>query len=220
MRGPGLVEFRLFSVARTGTAARTGPVTGVLSFRGAARVLSKSRIQVGAEMNNPNIWLIVFVALTAFALLVQAIVMLTAYFLVRKTINTMQGKINDLETTVLPILTKTRDTLDSVGPKIESIAADVADLTRRAKEEGAELQATAGDILERVQRQTSRVDTMLTSVMDGVEHAGNVVADSVTRPVRQVNAALAAAKAFLTVLATGRRRGQNDHMIADQDMFV
>ena len=174
---------------------------------------------MGAEMNNETLWLMIFVGLTAVALFGQFIVMLVAYFMVRKTINSMQGKINDVETTVLPILTKTRDTLDKVGPKIESIAADVADLTRRAKEEGAVLQATTADILDRVQRQTSRVDSMVTNVMDGMEHAGNVVADSVTRPVRQVSAALAAAKAFLTVLARGRRP-QNDHVIADQDMFV
>ena len=171
-------------------------------------------------MNNETTWLIVFVALTAFALLVQAIVMAVAYFTVRKTLNTVQGKISEVETTVVPILTKTKDLLDSVGPKIESIAADVADLTRKAQEQGTELQATASDILDRVQRQTSRVDAMLTNVMDGMEHAGNVVSDSVTRPVRQVSAALAAAKAFLTVLATGRRRIQNDHVVADQDMFV
>ena len=172
------------------------------------------------NMNHETIWLIVFVGLTAFALLIQAIVMAVAYFMVRRTINSVQGKINEVESKVLPILTRTRDTLDSVGPNVESIAADMADLTRRVKEEGAELHATASDILDRVHRQTTRVDSMLTNVMDGMEHASNVVADSVTRPVRQVSGALAAAKAFLTVLARGKRSAQDGHVVADQDMFV
>jgi hypothetical protein len=64
------------------------------------------------------------------------------------------------------------------------------------------------------------VDHIVTNVVDGVEHASNVVAHSVTRPVRQVSAMLAGAKAFLGVLATGRRRDRQGEMVADQDMFV
>jgi hypothetical protein len=96
----------------------------------------------------------------------------------------------------------------------------MADLTHRVKQQGAEVQATTADILERVHRQTSRVDTMITEVIDGIEHASNVVSDSVSRPVRQVTAMLASAKAFLSVLATGRRPGRQQEIVADQDMFV
>jgi gamma-glutamyl:cysteine ligase YbdK (ATP-grasp superfamily) len=88
------------------------------------------------------------------------------------------------------------------------------------REQGAELQATASEVLERVQRQTSRVDSMVTSVVDGVEHASNTVADTVSRPLRQLNAALASAKAFFSVLATGRRPSRPANATADQDMFV
>ena len=171
-------------------------------------------------MNNETLWLIVFVALTAFALLVQAIVMAVAYFTIRKTINTVQGEITEIRSTVMPMLTKSKETLDSVAPKIESIAADMAEVVRRVKEESAEIQATATDLLNRINRQTSRVDNMFTSVIDGMEHASNVVAHSVTRPVRQVSAVLASAKAFLTVLARGRRSERPVEAVADQDMFV
>jgi methyl-accepting chemotaxis protein len=171
-------------------------------------------------MNNETVWLIVFVALTAFALLVQAIMVVAAFFIVRKTMKTVESHVSELRTTAMPLLNKTKDTLDKVRPKIESIADDVADLTSRAREQSVQVQATASDILERVHRQTSRVDTILTNAMDGVEHASNVVSGSVVKPARKVSAFLAAAKAFLTVMRTGRRPGQQPEVVADQDMFV
>lgn len=171
-------------------------------------------------MNTPSNWLIAFVALTAFALFVQAIVMLVAFITVRRMMNKVQADLGEVRTTVMPILTKTKDTLEKVAPKVESIAADVADLTRRIKEEGADAQVKAAEILDRVQRQASRIDAMFTGMVDGVEHASNVVADNVTRPIRQISGALAAAKAFITVLTTGRRPGRQVEIVADQDMFV
>jgi len=171
-------------------------------------------------MNNESTLLVVFVGITGLALVVQAIVMLVAFLTMRKTIVSLQSDVQELRTTAMPILARTRETLEKVAPKIESIATDVADLAHRLKEQSIEFEAVAGEILERVHRQTSRVDNMFTGVVDGVEHASNVVADSITKPVRRIAAMLSGAKAFITVLATGRRPDQQVDAVADQDMFV
>jgi hypothetical protein len=165
-------------------------------------------------------YLLIFVGLTGFALLVQAIVMLAAFLTMRKSIVSIKGDVEEIRSSVMPILARSRDTLERVTPKIESIATDVADLVQRIKVQSVEVQAVAAEILDRVERQTDRVDNMFTGLMDGVERATIVVTDSVTRPVRQVNAVLAGAKAFLSVLATGRRPGDRVEINADQDMFV
>jgi hypothetical protein len=96
----------------------------------------------------------------------------------------------------------------------------VAEITQVFKRQSIEFQAVAGDVLQRVHRQTSRVDNMFTNLADGVEHASNVVVDSVGRPVRQLSAIVAGAKAFLSVLKTGRRPDRQADVVADQDMFV
>lgn len=173
-------------------------------------------------MNSQTLFvvLVVFVCLTGVALVVQAIVMLVAFITMRRTVLSIHADVHELRTTVTPILTRSKETLDKVAPKIESVATDIADLTQRFREQGAYMQATTTDILERVERQTARLDIIVTGVIDGVERATNAVADSVTRPVRQVSAILASAKAFLSVLTTGRRPGQRPEVIADQDMFV
>lgn len=170
-------------------------------------------------MNNETLWLMIFVGVTAVALFGQFVVMLVAYFTVRKTINSVQNEVGEIRSTVMPMLNRSKELLEKVAPKVESVAADVADMAQSAREQTAHIRYTADEILARVYRQTSRVDNMITNVADGMEHAGNVMADSVTKPVRQVSAMLAAAKAFLGVLATGRRRDRQE-VIADQDMFV
>lgn len=179
------------------------------------------------QTNNETL-LVIFVGLTGVALMVQAIIMLVSFFVVRKTINTMQSEFQELKTNILPILATSKETLekskemlDRVAPKIESVAADAADMARTVKQQTQEFQVVAAEILDRVHRQTSRVDNMFTSVIDGVEHTTNVVAETVSRPVRQATAMLAGAKAFLTALATGPRRQQSRaEVITDQDMFV
>jgi hypothetical protein len=171
-------------------------------------------------MNNETTLLVVFVGLTALALLSQAIVTLVAFLVMRKAVKSLQSDVQELRTTAMPILAKSRETLEKVAPKLESVAADVADIARSFKRQSVEFQAVAGDVLERVHRQTSRVDNMFTNVVDGVEHASNVVVGSVIKPVRQVTAMMAGAKAFLNVLATGRRPERQADVVADQDMFV
>ena len=171
-------------------------------------------------MNNETTLLVIFVGLTAFALLTQAIVTLVAFLMIRKTVKSLQSDVQELRTTAMPILVKSRETLEKVAPKLESVSTDVADIAHLLKRQSVEFQAVAGDILQRVHRQTSRVDNMFTGVVDSVERASNVVADSVIKPARQVTAMLAGAKAFLSVLATGRRPDRQAEVVTDQDMFV
>jgi hypothetical protein len=164
--------------------------------------------------------LVIFVGLTAIALLTQAIVTLVAFVVMRRTVKSLQSDVQELRTTAMPILNKSRETLEKVAPKIESVSADIAEISSMLKRQSSEFEVVAGDILDRVHRQTSRVDNMFTNMADGVEHASNLVVDSVGRPVRQLTAILAGAKAFFNVLATGRRPNQQVEVVADQDMFV
>ena len=172
-----------------------------------------------ANMNHDTL-MVIFVALTGFALLAQAIILFAFFLTIRKSAKTMQASIDDLKSTAMPILEISRTVIDHVAPKIESIAADLAELVKGLREQGVEIQASTNEILERVQRQTSRLDEMFTTVVDGVERAGTAVTETVSRPMRQLSAYAASAKAFLTVLATGRRPPSEARTVADQDMFV
>ena len=61
---------------------------------------------------------------------------------------------HELRTKAMPMLEKSRETLDKVTPKIESVAADVAELAHIVKAQAVEFQFMASEILGRVHRQT------------------------------------------------------------------
>ncbi len=170
-------------------------------------------------MNNETL-LLVFVGLTGVALLAQAIILLAFFMTIRKTVSSVQVEVQELRASITPVLSKSRELLDRLGPKLESIATDLAELAHNLREQGAEFQVSADEVLQRVHQQTIRLDAMFTSVLDGVEHASTVVAESVSRPARQISAMIASAKAFLTVLTTGKRQSRPARIGADQDMFV
>jgi len=171
-------------------------------------------------MNNQTL-LIIFEGLTGLALLAQAIILFAAFLVARRTIKVMQTHIEEFRSVAIPILKKSHEVIDRVSPKVESIAGNLEELSHSVRKQGVEIHATTSDILARVNRQSSRVDSMFTSVFNGMEHAGNVVAESVGKPAKQVAAMLASAKAFVSVLATGRRAQRPpERVAADQDMLV
>jgi len=72
----------------------------------------------------------------------------------------------------------TKQLLLTVGPKDRIVASDFAALTHGLRTHGIKLEESATDILERVDRQSNRVDTMLTNMLDTVDRAVAVVAES------------------------------------------
>ena len=183
------------------------------------------KIRSVPTMNHDTL-LVIFVGLTGLALVVEAVVIVAAFFFARKTVKKLHADVDELRAKAMPLLSKSHDLMEKVSPRIDSISRDMADLSRRAREQGEGFSDAASDILGRVNRQTSRVDSMFTSMFDSIEHAGNVVADSVSKPVRHANGALAAIKAFLNVMTSGSPASEADRqervarVSTDQDMFV
>ncbi len=170
-------------------------------------------------MNNETL-LLFFVALTGVAVLLQAILLLALFLAVRKTAKSLQDEIESLRSTVVPAILTTRDFVLRVGPKIESITTDVADLAHDMRAQSVELQSALTEILERVRRQTSRVDAMVGNVLDGVDRAGGFVVEAVSLPMRQVSALVASAKAIIGVLRTKHPEPRQTHAPGDRDQFI
>src|ERR1700739_5149095 len=95
-------------------------------------------------MNNETTLLVIFVGITGFALVVQAIVMLVAFMTMRKTIISLHEDVKELRTTAMPILERSRETLDRVAPKIESVADDVDEVTRVLRQQCLVFHAVGG----------------------------------------------------------------------------
>jgi len=173
---------------------------------------------------NNEVLLIVFVALTGAAVMLQAFVLLAIFLTVRRTARTVEEQMVEVRTTVLPAVNEAREFLKRVGPRIDSVTTDLADLAQGLRAQGAELEASTAEIMERVRRQSSRLDAMFSGVLDGVDRAGAIVTDLVSMPLRQISGIAAFARAAIGTLRSGspqREPGpQSTHAAADKDMFV
>lgn len=151
------------------------------------------------NLDNQTI-LLAIVAVTALALLLQAIVLLAIFITIRKAARSLREDVEELRSATMPIIYDTRDLLTRVTPHVETTVADVAAVAHGLREQTAVVETTARHIIERVRQQSSRVDAMLTSVLDAVDRAGGFLSDAVSKPARQLSGLLASVKAVIESL--------------------
>jgi methyl-accepting chemotaxis protein len=132
----------------------------------------------------------------------QAIILLAIFFSVRKFTRSLHDEVEDLRTSVLPIILTTRETIVRIAPKIEGAVDDFAKVAQSLRTQTAETQATINDIVERVHKQSERLDEMVSGVMDAADRASNFVVASVSKPVRKISGLMAAVKAVVETLRT------------------
>ncbi len=165
----------------------------------------------------------VLICAVALVLLLQVIVLLAIFVVIIRTARTVRQDLEDLRSSVAPIIDNTRDLLKRVTPKIEQTTSDLAALTHTLRTKADDVQIAADEIVERVRRQSSRLDMMLSDVLDAVERAGVFMADTVARPMRQISAIMASAKAVIESLRTvapAAARSRSNQAHGDNDRFV
>jgi len=172
-------------------------------------------------MDSQTVQLLI-VAAVAVTMLLQAVVLLAIFNTLRKAADSMRQDIEELRTTVLPVLENVRDLLVKNGPKIEAAATDFAAMSHNLRRQTADIQVAGREIFERLQKQSQRVDMMLTKVLDAVDRTGGFMTDTVTRPMRQLAGLLASAKAVVESLRSDPHatHASSERAHGDKDMFV
>lgn len=155
------------------------------------------------ENVNHDTLLLIFVACTAAAVVLQACILLALYLAFRSGMKTIQEQIKEIRVNVLPVVNETKLLLIDVGPKISSLVGDIVALSDDLRSQGTIIRSSASEIVEKVNRQATRLDSILTRAFDVADHASIVVADAISVPLRQLSALSAFAKAAVNTLIGG-----------------
>jgi len=126
----------------------------------------------------------------------------------------------ELRMNVLPVANGVKEYLERVAPKLEAVMEDLQHLTGTFREESADLQQSAEEIMESVRRQASRVDAMLTSFFDTLDRASARVSDAVNSPLRHLSALMTGVKAGLDNFRAGRPEPRRINAPAGDDYFI
>ena len=154
------------------------------------------------------------------ALLLQTIFLLAILVTVRKTARSLKEEIEDLRSSVMPIIYNTRDLLARVTPQVEATVEDLAQMAKGMRVQTEDLQSSAREVVERLRAQASRVDAMLSSVLDAVDRTGDFLTEAVNKPVRQISGLLASVKAVVESLRASEFGQNRSNSPGDDDTFV
>jgi hypothetical protein len=174
-----------------------------------------------AKLDSQTVQLII-VAAVAVTMLLQAVVLLAIFIALRKAAQSIREDVEELRTTVLPVIDNVKELLAQTTPKIEAAVVDFAAMSHNLRKQTADVQVAANSVIERIQHQSLRVDAMLTRVLDAVDRTTGFMTDTVTKPMRQLAGLLASAKAIVETLRSDAPAVQSaeDEPRADKDMFV
>ena len=171
------------------------------------------------NLNHDTIELIL-VAVAAAAIVMQAFILLAIFLALKKSSRSIVEQIEDLKSTITPVVQNARGILDRVGPRLEGTTADVAEIVRTFKVQAAEAEASVAEILDRVRKQTTRIDEMFSGLLNSVDRAGDYVAGVVNGPVRQISGVLASIKPIVESLRGPMKEPREARASRDRETLI
>ena len=163
-------------------------------------------------------YLVIFIAVTAAAVILQASILVAMFLTTRKTAAKMEALAEEVKTKVLPTAELVQTTLVDLKPRIETIVANASESSTLVKAQIERLDATLTDIVDRTRLQVIRADELVNRTMDRVEDATEVVHKTVVSPVRQISGLMHGLTAALEFLRNGKRR--DGTTVPQDEMFI
>lgn len=163
--------------------------------------------------------LIVFIALTAIAVLLQAGMLAGMYFSVRKTSAKVEQLAEEVKTKVLPTAELAHSMMSELRPKITTVVDNVSVSTTMLRTQMERVDVTLTDIVDRTRLQVIRADEFVNSTMDKLEETREVVQRSVVSPVRQLSGLMHGVGAGFEAFFS-RRRERNSVSAPQDEMFI
>ncbi len=162
-----------------------------------------------------------FIAVTTFAVVVQAGILVGLYLAVRKSTAKMEALATEVTSKTLPTVEAVQSLLVELRPRIEVISVNAAESSNLVRNQLARIDATLTDALDRTRLQVIRADELLNRTMDRVEETSEVVHKTVISPLRQVNGLMSAISTGVEVfLGQKRRHPKNGGGGPQDEMFI
>ncbi len=162
-----------------------------------------------------------FIAVTAIAVVVQAVILLGLYLSLRKSSAKIEALAGEVLNSALPAMETVLRMMVELRPKIEALTDNVSVSSTLVRNQLGRLDATLTDALDRTRLQVIRADELLNRTMDRVEETSEVVHKTVLSPLRQVNGLMSAISTGVEVfLGQKRRHPKNGGGVPQDEMFI
>jgi low affinity Fe/Cu permease len=167
------------------------------------------------DQNTLLILLIIFVALAAIAMFIQAVMLIGMFLVARK----LQEKILPIIPEVEKVIGVVRRTVESIEKHVEKIGVTSGAILDVTKQQLVKVDELLSDASTRAKVQMERAEMVLDDTMTRVQETVSVVQRGVIRPVREIQGVLSGFRSALAYLGRGRRPTV-DHATSDEEMFI
>ncbi|HXE90680.1 MAG TPA: hypothetical protein VNK82_06930 [Terriglobales bacterium] len=168
--------------------------------------------------------LMLFVAATSIAVVIQMGILIGLFLSVKRTAARIDGLADEIQKRGLPLLDGATAILQEVRPNLASITSDLATATATLKEQAGRLDELAEDALDRTRLQVIRADQLVSRALDKVEETTDLMHETVISPVRQLAALVQGLGVGIdTFFGRSRRRGAPREAARDaqeEEMFI
>ena len=163
----------------------------------------------------------IFIAVTTFAVVVQAGILVGLYLAVRKSSAKMEALATEVQSKALPTMETVQSILVELRPKIDVMSTNLSESSTLVRNQLGRIDATLTDALDRTRLQVIRADELLNRTMDKVEETSEIVHKTVISPLRQVNGLMTAISTGIDVfLGQKRRHPKNGAGMPQDEMFI
>jgi len=163
----------------------------------------------------------IFIAVTTFAVVVQAGILVGLYLAVRKSTAKMEALATQVASKTLPMIETVQNMLVELRPKIDVMTVNLSESSTLVRNQLGRIDATLTDALDRTRLQVIRADELLNRTMDKVEETSEVVHKTVISPLRQVNGLMTAISTGVEVfLGQKKRNRKNGAGVPQDEMFI
>jgi hypothetical protein len=163
--------------------------------------------------------LVVFIAVAAISILMQAGFTVAMFFAARKAQKKVMELVDDVRLHAMPAIMSSRELIQDVTPKLKVITENLTATSATLRSKADQVGGLVGNVTERAQAQASRVDGMVKVTLDQLTNAVHAIEQGVAVPVRQVNGILNGLRAGMDVM---RKKTPGNHLNpeSEEDLFV
>jgi hypothetical protein len=161
--------------------------------------------------------LLVFVAVAAVSILMQAGFTVAMFIGARKAQKKLMGLADDVRLHALPAIIASRDVIQDITPKLRTITDNLAAVSTTLRTKTDKVGGLVENVTDRAQAQATRVDGMVKGTLDGLTTAVHAIEHGIAMPVRQMNGIINGLRAGVDVM---RKKDIDNHLDPDDDLFV
>jgi methyl-accepting chemotaxis protein len=167
--------------------------------------------------SSPDKYYVIFTAVTAIGILLQALVLVGIFIAVRKVMAKLLVMTDEVKEQTLPLIATARNLAEDVAPKLKVASSNLAEMSHTLRDQADQVNETVESLLQRTDAQVRRVDEMVTGVFNTVDHASRTIETAVAAPVRRFSGILNGVKTGVGVYLDRKKQSSPDEAAGTEE---